>query len=93
MRLQVLPENRSGSTCVRPAILRRRDSGLSRVIFRCEFVFRASFSRLRRRRRHTARKSRRICEEWLEDAVFLPFDRISVKVEKQKLIIEMTKKN
>jgi hypothetical protein len=33
----------------------------------------------------------RLCSKWLKDAGFLPFDQISVKVERQKLVIEMTK--
>jgi hypothetical protein len=33
----------------------------------------------------------RLCGKWLEEAGFLPFDQISVKVEKQKLIIEIDK--
>jgi hypothetical protein len=31
----------------------------------------------------------RLCGKWLEDAGFFPSDQILVKVEKQKLVIEM----
>jgi hypothetical protein len=35
----------------------------------------------------------RLCGKWLENAGFFSSDQISVKVEKQKLIIEMAEKN
>jgi hypothetical protein len=35
----------------------------------------------------------RLHGKWLKDAGFLPFDQISVKVENQKLVIEMAEKN
>jgi hypothetical protein len=35
----------------------------------------------------------RLCGKWLKDAGFLPFDQISVKVENQKLVIEMAKED
>jgi hypothetical protein len=35
----------------------------------------------------------RLCGKWLKEAGFFPFNQISVKVEKQKLIIEMAEKD
>jgi len=35
----------------------------------------------------------RLCGKWLKDASFSPFDPISVKVENQKLVIEMVEGN